>query len=205
MKLTPLSLPGAYLVEQMPIIDERGQFSRVFCARIFRGMGLRDAFVQANQSVSRRAGTIRGLHYQRPPRAEAKLVRCLRGSIQDVMVDLRRGSPTFLQWHAELLTEDSPRMVYVPEGFAHGFQALEDNTEVTYQASNYYSPEHEGLVRYDDPLVGITWAIRDVIVSPKDATAPLLDPFFQGVRLSRRRTQRSRGRLLEAATVPLKG
>jgi dTDP-4-dehydrorhamnose 3,5-epimerase len=192
MKLTPLPLTGAYLIEPTPITDERGQFSRLFCARIFGEFGLCDRFVQTNQSVSRRAGTIRGLHYQKPPHAEAKLVRCLRGAIQDVMVDLRRGSPTFLGWHAELLTAGSPKMVYVPEGFAHGFQALEDDTEVTYQASSYYAPGHEGWVRYDDPLVGISWPIREVIVSRKDATSPLLDPAFEGVRLGRRVAARER-------------
>jgi dTDP-4-dehydrorhamnose 3,5-epimerase len=162
--------------------------------------------VQTNQSASRRAGTIRGLHYQKPPHAEAKLVRCLRGAIQDVMVDLRHGSPTFLRWHAEILTAEMLRMVYVPEGFAHGFQALQDDTEVTYQSSSYYAPESEGCVRYNDPLVGIAWEIEEVIVSRKDATSPLLEPEFQGVRLGRRSPRRGvRAKSMQGSAVPPKG
>jgi dTDP-4-dehydrorhamnose 3,5-epimerase len=197
MKFTQLPLAGAYLIEQTPIRDERGQFSRVFCARTFREMGLPDTFVQVNQSISRRAGTIRGLHYQKPPHAEAKLVRCLRGAIQDVMVDLRHGSPTFLQWHAEILTAGDLRMVFVPEGFAHGFQALEDDTEATYQSTAYYAAEHEGRLHYDDPFVKIGWALRDVIVSPKDAATPFLEPDFEGVRLGRRAPQRDHAVVVE--------
>lgn len=176
-------LKGAYVVELSPLQDERGCFARVFCARTFREHGLVETWVQANQSLSLRRGTIRGLHYQRAPAAEAKLLRCIRGAVQDVMVDLRKGSPTFRRWHSEVLTDSNGRMVYVPQGFAHGFQALEDRSEVTYQASAFYTPHLEGCVRYNDPLLNIAWLVSEAIVSPKDASTPFLSEDFPGLEL----------------------
>jgi dTDP-4-dehydrorhamnose 3,5-epimerase len=178
---TPLS--GAYVIEPTALQDERGYFARVFCAREFAAQGLCAHFVQVNHSLSVRRGTIRGLHYQVPPKTEVKLLRCIRGVVQDVIVDLRSNSPTFLRWHAEVLSEDNGKMVYVPEGFAHGFQALEDGTAVTYQSSSSYSPAHERGVRYNDPLLGIAWQVAEVIVSPKDLGWPNLDSYFPGVAL----------------------
>jgi dTDP-4-dehydrorhamnose 3,5-epimerase len=177
----PTPLAGAYVLEQTALRDERGYFARVFCGREFAERGLCTRFVQTNHSLSLRRGTIRGLHYQLEPAAEVKLFRCIRGAVQDVMVDLRQGSPTFLRWHAEVLTEDNLKMVYVPAGFAHGFQALADGSAVTYQSSSYYSPGCERGVRYDDPLLGIAWQVPEVIVSPKDLAWPGLDARFLGV------------------------
>jgi dTDP-4-dehydrorhamnose 3,5-epimerase len=171
----PTPLSGAYVIEPAALRDERGYFARVFCAREFAERGLCTKFTQVNQSVSARRGTIRGLHYQLPPQAEVKLLRCLRGAVLDVMVDLRRHSPTFLRWHAEVLSEENGKMVYVPEGFAHGFQALEDGAAVTYQSSTPYSPSHERGVRYNDPLLAIAWQ--------KDGAWPDLDSHFPGVEL----------------------
>jgi dTDP-4-dehydrorhamnose 3,5-epimerase len=183
MKFHETSLPGAFVIEMSPDRDERGLFARAFCGRTFRERGLPDVFVQTNHVVTARRGTIRGLHCQMPPAAEAKLVRCVRGAVQDVMVDLRRESPTFLRWHSEILTDDNLRMMYVPAGFAHGYQALADRAIVTYQVTAPYTPGLELAVRYNDPRVNITWEVPDVIVSAKDAMSPLLAPDFPGVRL----------------------
>lgn len=181
MKFIETPLRGAFVVEPTLLRDERGFFTRLFCAREFRMRGLEDRFVQTNHSLTLRKGTVRGLHYQLPPHGEAKLVRCLRGSIQDVIVDVRKESPTFLRWHGEVLTGRDLKMVYVPAGFAHGFQALEDDTEVTYQSSSEYTPGSERGVRYNDPAIGIAWIIPEVLVSPKDSRLPLVDLAFVGV------------------------
>jgi dTDP-4-dehydrorhamnose 3,5-epimerase len=183
MKFQETALRGAFVIDLTPVRDHRGFFARTFCARTFRQRGLADVFVQTNHSATGRRGTIRGLHYQRPPAGEAKLVRCVRGSVQDVMVDLRKGSPTFLGWHSEVLSEGNLRMVYVPAGFAHGYQALQDASEVTYQSSAFYTPDLEGALRYNDPRVNIVWQVPEVIVSAKDASCPLISPDFAGVEL----------------------
>jgi dTDP-4-dehydrorhamnose 3,5-epimerase len=183
MKFHPLPLPGAWLIELAPVRDDRGFFVRWFCAQTFASHGLPDRFVQANHSQSLRKGTIRGLHYQVPPAAEAKLVCCIRGSVQDVLVDVRRGSPTFLQWHGQLLREGDFRLVYVPPGIAHGYQALENQAAVMYQTTAPYTPALEARIRFDEPRVGIAWQVGEVIVSDKDATTPLLTNDFRGVDL----------------------
>jgi dTDP-4-dehydrorhamnose 3,5-epimerase len=183
MKFHKTALLGAFVIELAPFRDDRGLFARTFCARTFREHGLIDAFVQTNYSTTARRGTIRGLHYQRPPAAEAKLVQCVRGAVQDVMVDVRHGSPTFLRYHSEVLTPGGLRLAYVPPGFAHGYQALEDGSEVSYQASAFYTPGLEGCLRYNDPRVNIAWEVAGAIVSAKDADCPLLDANFAGVAL----------------------
>jgi dTDP-4-dehydrorhamnose 3,5-epimerase len=183
VKFVATPLAGAYIIEPTALRDERGFFARVFCAEEFSRRGLCPHFTQVNHSMSLHRGTIRGLHYQLPPRAEVKLLRCLRGSVQDVMVDLRRNSPTFLHWHAELLSEQNGKMIYVPEGFAHGFQALEDGAAVTYQSSAPYSPLHERGVRFNDPSLAIAWHVPEAIVSPKDEKWPDLEKDFLGILL----------------------
>lgn len=183
MTFLELPLAGAFRIEPKILADARGSFLRVFCERTFRERGLLHRFPQANHSVSARRGIVRGLHYQLPPFAEAKLIRCVKGEIQDVLVDLRKGSPTFLCWHSELLSQDNRRMVYVPRGFAHGFQALTDGAEATYQSSAEYAPAHERLLRHDDPRVGIAWLAQPVLVSDKDRNAPDLPADFEGVDL----------------------
>jgi dTDP-4-dehydrorhamnose 3,5-epimerase len=159
------NLAGAWLVEPEPREDERGAFARTMCRRELAAHGLPHDFVQQNMSVSHKAGTLRGMHWQEPPHAECKLIRCVRGRILDVIIDLRRDSATYLQ-HA--------RMVFVPEGFAHGFQTLSDDVEVTYLVTQYYEPSAEAGIRYCDPAVGIHWPLPVTSISPKDQAWPLL-------------------------------
>jgi dTDP-4-dehydrorhamnose 3,5-epimerase len=161
-------LKGAFIIELEKLEDERGFFARTFCQEQFKAHGLNPRVVQCNISFNKKRGTLRGMHYQVEPYAEAKLVRCTRGAIYDVIIDLRPDSPTFKEWVAVELTADNHRMFYIPEGFAHGFQTLEDNTEVFYQMSEFYHPECARGVRWDDPLFGIEWPIANVIVSAKD-------------------------------------
>jgi len=184
MHVRPLPLSGACVVEFQPVADSRGWFARVFCAETMAAHGLESMYVQQNCSRTHSRGTIRGLHYQLPPYAEAKLIRCTRGAIYDVIVDLREGSPTFLRWHGERLAADNHRMMYVPPGFGHGFLALEDDVEVTYPSSSRYSPRHERGIRYDDPAVGVAWPLAGLqeIVSEKDRSHPLLVVDFKGLR-----------------------
>lgn len=175
MKFLPTPLAGAYLVELEPLEDERGFFARSFCQNEFRALGLDPVVAQCNVSFNRRRGTLRGLHYQAEPHAEAKLVRCTRGAIWDVIVDLRSNSPTARQWFAAELTAENRRSLYVPAGFAHGFQTLADDTEVFYQMSEFYHPEAARGIRWDDPVLAIPWPIKDAVVSPRDRGFPRLD------------------------------
>jgi dTDP-4-dehydrorhamnose 3,5-epimerase len=172
MILTETSLKGAFLVEIERLEDERGFFARAWCQREFEAKDLRPRFVQANISHSRVRGTLRGMHYQISPCAEAKLVRCTRGAVFDVIIDLRPDSPTYTQWIGVELTSDSHKLLYVPEGFAQGFQTLLDNAEVFYQMSEFYSPAHQRGVRYDDPAFGIQWPLGVSVLSDKDKAWP---------------------------------
>ncbi|HZS83865.1 MAG TPA: dTDP-4-dehydrorhamnose 3,5-epimerase [Stellaceae bacterium] len=172
MIFTPTRLPGAFLVEPEPHEDERGVFLRTWCAREFAAHGLVAELAQCSVSVSRRAGTVRGLHFQRAPAEEEKLVRCTRGAIWDVIVDLRRQSPAFRQWQAFELTAESYRALYVPKGFAHGFQTLAPDTEVSYQISAFYTPEAADGLRYDDPALAIPWPLPVSVVSQRDRSWP---------------------------------
>lgn len=165
-------LPGAYLIEPEKRGDERGFFARAWCAREMAEHGLAAELAQANLSRSAQAGTLRGMHFQRAPHAETKLVRCTRGSLYDVIVDLRPGSPTYRRWFGAELSADNGRMLYVPEGFAHGFQTLEDDTEAYYLVSEFYTPGAEGGVRYDDPAFAIRWPRPVTVISPKDESWP---------------------------------
>jgi len=163
-------LKGAFVVEVEKLDDERGFFGRSWCKREFAEHGLNPNLSQCSVSFSRRRGTLRGLHYQIAPHEEAKLVRCTAGAIYDVIVDLRRGSPTFGKWFAVELTAENHRMLYVPEGMAHGLQTLEDNTEVFYQISEFYEPASARGVRWNDPAFGIEWPPADRIISARDAS-----------------------------------
>ena len=174
MRFTELSLKGAYLVEPQPHEDNRGFFVRTFCAREFRNHGLVDAFVQCNTSWNAVEGTVRGMHYQRPPSSEVKLVRCTAGALWDVIVDLRPDSPSYLQHVGVELSARNRLALYVPEMFAHGFQTLEEGTEVFYQMSEFYELELSAGLRYDDPKLGIKWPLPVSIVSEKDRTQALL-------------------------------
>ena len=172
MIFTETRLAGAYVIDPERREDERGFFARVYCEEEFRAHGLMPHIAQANISHNRLRGTLRGMHYQRPPHGEAKLVRCTRGAIHDVIVDLRPDSPTYLQWIGVDLTADNRRMLYVPEMFAHGFVTLEDDTEVTYQVSEFYTPGAEGGIRWDDPALGIEWPVEVRVISEKDRSWP---------------------------------
>jgi dTDP-4-dehydrorhamnose 3,5-epimerase len=174
MRFTSLPLPGAWRVDLEKREDARGFFARLFCAEEFATHGLATHWLQCNTSLSRLAGTVRGLHFQRPPMAEAKLVRCLKGAIFDVLVDLRASSPTYGRWASLELSQDNRSMAYVPPGFAHGFQTLTPDAELLYFHSQVYSPQHEGGLRFDDPDVAIVWPLAVAELSPRDASHPLL-------------------------------
>jgi dTDP-4-dehydrorhamnose 3,5-epimerase len=168
MKLQPTPLEGAHVIAPEPVTDERGFFARTWCAEEFRRMGLNPKVAQCSISWNARKGTLRGMHYQAQPFAECKLVRCSAGAIYDVIVDLRPASPSYRKWFAAELTATNRRMLYIPEGFDHGFQTLVDGTEVCYQISESYRPEHARGVRWNVPAFGIEWQIPDPIVSARD-------------------------------------
>lgn len=175
MIFTATKLRGAFIVDLQRRGDARGFFARSFCQREFENHGLTPAVAQVNVGFSAKKGTLRGMHFQAPPHAEAKLVRVTRGSILDVIVDLRPESATFLQHLAVELTADSHTALYVPERFAHGYQTLEDDTEISYQTSEFYSPESEGGLRPLDPRLAIAWPLPVTEISEKDASSKLLD------------------------------
>lgn len=167
-------LTGAYIIEIEPLEDERGFFARCFCQKEFEKYSLNPRFVQCNISYNKKRGTLRGMHYQAAPYEEAKLIRCTKGKIFDVIIDLRLQSPTYKQCVAVEMSLENRKMLYVPEGFAHGFQTLEDDTEVFYQMSQFYHPEYARGVRWDDPAFSIEWPNIEVkVVSNKDANYPL--------------------------------
>ncbi len=183
MKFVETPLAGAYIIELEPFQDERGFFARLFCQRELAKIGFDKQIVQINHSLSRKKGTIRGMHFQHPPASEIKIIRCIDGAVFDVMVDLRTGSPTFLKWYGLELTKNEMRMVYIPEGFAHGFQALTDNAELIYFVSAFYSPKREGGLRFDDPAVAIQWPLPTGDVSAKDRNFSLIGSRFTGVKI----------------------
>ena len=172
MKFIETTLSGAYIIEPEPIEDERGFFARTFCRDEFLAYGLNPCVVQCNISFNKRKGTLRGMHYQEEPHAEVKIVRCTRGAIADVIVDIRPDSPTFKKWTAVELTAENRTMLYVPEGFAPGLQTLCDDTEVFYQMSVCYNPQSARTLRWDDPAIGIIWPIAEKIMSHGDRAAP---------------------------------
>ena len=179
MRFTPTPLEDAYVVDLEPRADERGFFARTFCQREFEQRGLDPVVAQVNLAVSPVRGTLRGFHFQLDPMAEAKLVRCVRGAIFDVIVDTRPHSTAYLRHFAVELTAENRRAIYVPRGFAHGYQTLAAHTEVLYQMSEFYSPDAERGIRYDDPALGIDWPLPVSVISAKDAGWPLITP---GVR-----------------------
>ena len=175
MIFTETKLKGAFVVDLEPRSDERGFFARAFCQREFEAHGLKPLIAQANISFNYRKGTVRGLHFQHPPHAETKFVRCSRGAILDLIVDLRPESPTYLQHVGVELTADNRRGLYVPERFAHGYQVLADDTETTYQVGEFYTPAAESGLRYNDPRLAIGWPLPVTDVSDKDQRWPLLE------------------------------
>jgi dTDP-4-dehydrorhamnose 3,5-epimerase len=168
MRFTDAAIDGALIVELEPAADERGMFARTYCEEVFAQRGLVTHWPQCNTSFNKRAGTLRGLHYQAEPYPETKLVRCTRGAAFDVAVDIRPQSPTFKRWFATELSADNRRMVYLPGGVAHGFQALVDETELFYQMSEFYRPDYARGVRWDDPALGIAWPLANPLLSERD-------------------------------------
>lgn len=181
LRFEPTPLSGLAVVYGQPRVDERGRFVRVFCAQEFAALRAGLRIVQVNLSRTTRRGTVRGMHFQRGPGADAKLVRCVRGAVYDVAVDLRPGSPTFLRWVAVELSAEAENAVFIPEGFAHGFQALSDGTELLYLHTAAYAPDCEGGVRYDDQRLAIEWPLPVAAVSARDRSFPLIDGAFAGV------------------------
>ena len=181
MKFSETPLAGAYMIELEPVRDERGCFARMFCAEEFRKIGFHKPIVQINHSLTHMTGTVRGMHYQRPPVAETKIIRCIRGKVFDLLVDIREGSPTFLQSHGIELSPENLRMVFIPEGFAHGFQSLTDDAELLYHHSALHDLHSEGGLRHDDPALGLRWPLPVRALSPRDRSHPLIDRAFKGV------------------------
>jgi dTDP-4-dehydrorhamnose 3,5-epimerase len=181
LKFVPTPLPGAFLVQLERLEDDRGSFARTFCRQEFEEHGLDPQVTQCSTSSNRKKHTLRGLHYQRPPLEEAKLVRCTNGAIYDVIIDLRRHAETFGQWHGVELSAKTGSMLYVPKGFAHGYQTLTDDAEVFYQISGSYNPHAFAGIRWDDPSVGIKWPCIAPILSIRDRELPFFtEAIFEG-------------------------
>jgi dTDP-4-dehydrorhamnose 3,5-epimerase len=183
MKIIKTDIDGLLVIEANPFIDHRGSFTRFFCKKELSTVIEKRNIVQVNHSRTKEKGAIRGMHYQKPPYTEMKFVRCLRGRIWDVAIDLRQGSKTFLRWHAEELTPDNAKMLVIPEGFAHGFQALDENSELLYFVTEFYEPKVEGGIRYNDPRIKIEWPLDIKEISGKDQAHPFLDNNFVGVKI----------------------
>ena len=175
MKRIDTSLPGVCIVEPVVHGDHRGYFMETYSTKAFADIGNDAQFVQDNQSFTAQKGTLRGLHFQNAPMAQAKLVRVTRGAVLDVAVDLRKGSPTYRQWVGVELSAENKRMLYIPRGFGHGFVTLTDDVEFCYKVDNLYSRECDRGVRFDDPAIGVNWGIKDPILSQKDTASPLLE------------------------------
>ena len=176
MKKIETSIPGVCIVEPQAYGDHRGYFMETYSTRAFEQIGITAVFVQDNQSFTAQKGTLRGIHFQNAPMAQAKLVRVTRGAVMDVAVDLRRGSPTYRQWAAVELSAGNKRMLYLPRGFGHGFKTLTDDVEFCYKVDNLYSKEHDRGIRFDDPSIGVAWGeVVEDLLSAKDLHAPLLE------------------------------
>lgn len=174
MKIVKTDIEDVYIIEPKVFGDHRGWFIETYSKEKFKELGIDIDFIQDNHSLSAQKGTLRGMHYQLEPKAQTKLVRCTKGKILDVAVDLRAGSPTYKKWVAVELSEDNKKQLLVPKGFAHGFLTLTDDTEVQYKVDEYYSPENDRGIRFDDPEIGVDWGIENPILSEKDLNAPFL-------------------------------
>lgn len=181
MKFIQTILPGAYIIEPTPFTDERGFFARTYCKNEFAQTGFTGEWVQLNHSITNKKGTIRGMHFQNPPFSEVKMVKCIAGTVFDVILDLRKNSPTFLKWFGAELSADNKKMIFIPEGFAHGFQALTDDCGLIYHHSNFYTPGAEGGIKYDEPLVNIEWPLSLTSISGRDNNHPYLTTDFKGI------------------------
>jgi dTDP-4-dehydrorhamnose 3,5-epimerase len=183
MNVVETNIPGVKIIENTAFQDNRGAFSRLYCARELKEVMGSRSIVQINHSLTHSIGAVRGLHYQNTPNAEIKIVRCLKGRVFDVAVDLRKESLTFLKWHAVELTPESGLAFVIPEGCAHGFQVLEEDSELLYLHTEYYTPEVEGAIRFDDPKISVDWPLTPLDVSVRDLSHPYLNENFKGVIL----------------------
>ena len=174
MKVTETNLKGVFIIEPQVFGDSRGWFTETWSKVKLEGAGLNFDFVQDNQSYSAQKGTLRGLHYQLNPMSQAKIIRCTRGTIMDVAVDIRKNSPQFAKWTSVILSAENKKQILIPRGFAHGFLTLSDDVEIQYKADNYYAPHLDGNIRWDDPQIKIDWPFAPTILSDKDKTAPTL-------------------------------
>lgn len=178
---TPLS--GLYLIQKKPISDNRGFFNRLFCSDEFKEIGFNKSIVQMNTSFTKKKGTVRGMHYQYPPYTETKIITCLKGEVFDVAVDLRKDSPTFLQWHGHILSEKDLYSYYIPDGFAHGFQTLTDNCELLYMHSSSYQQDAEAAINVLDPKINIAWPLTISDISERDNSHPMIETSFEGIQV----------------------
>ncbi len=183
MKFQPTRFNGLYTISLEPKTDSRGWFARTFCKKEFAEIGFEGEWKQINQSYTKSIGTLRGLHFQYPPYQEIKLIRCIRGRVFDVAVDIRNGSKTFMKWFSIELSDKNKTMIFIPPGFAHGFLTLSNNCELIYHHSEFYTPESEGSIRFDDPAINIHWPQKIKIISSKDSSHPDLDKNFKGINL----------------------
>lgn len=181
MKFTETILKGSYVIDLNPFEDERGWFARTFCEQEFKKIGHLKKWVQLNHSFTKLKGSIRGMHYQLPPFSEIKLVRCIAGAVYDVIVDIRKNSPTFLNWFGVELSASNKKMIYIPEGFAHGFQTLSNDAELIYHHSEFYTPGVEGGLKFDDPNLKIEWPLDITNISERDKQHQLINEDFKGV------------------------
>ncbi|MDN3657165.1 dTDP-4-dehydrorhamnose 3,5-epimerase [Ferruginibacter paludis] len=181
MIFTETSLKGSYVIDLEPFTDERGWFARTYCKNEFNSIGHTKEWVQLNHSYTRQKGTIRGMHFQLAPFTEVKLVRCIAGAAYDVIIDIRKDSPTFLNYFGAEISAINRKMIYIPEGFAHGFQALTDECELIYHHSQFYAPGVEGGIRYNEPLINIDWPLSADRISERDSMHPLIDINFKGL------------------------
>lgn len=176
-------LAGLYSIELEPALDRRGFFVREFCVDEFSRLKQNIIFTQVNHSLTKEKGSVRGMHFQYPPYSEIRIARCINGKVFDVAIDLRKKSKTYLQWHGELLSAKNMKMLYIPEGFAHGFQTLTDNCEMLYFHTGFYNKENEGAVRYNDPSIRIKWKIPVTDISDRDREHKFIDSAFKGMKL----------------------
>ena len=181
MIFTETVLRGSFVIELELFVDERGWFARTYCKNEFSKIGHQKEWVQLNHSFTKQTGTIRGMHYQLPPFSEIKLVRCIAGAVYDVIIDIRKGSATFLQYVGVELSAANKKMIYIPEGFAHGFQALTDDCELIYHHSQFYTAGIEAGIRYDEPKINIKWPLQVTSISQRDNIHSLIDSNFKGI------------------------
>lgn len=181
MKFINTSIAGLHLIQLLKIEDDRGLFARTFCKKEFSQIGFNKDFVQYNHSFNKKKGTIRGMHFQHPPFAETKLIRCVQGVVYDVAVDMRKGSPTFLQHYGVELSAENFLSILIPEGFAHGFQTLEDNSSLIYHHTEYYNSIADGGICFDDPAINIQWKLPAVMISEKDKSYEPINNNFKGI------------------------